>query len=320
MDAPIRRLRSSLYPTIFHEDWWLDICGDFRTVSVEREDGTPIAMMPYSIEKRFGLTFCRPPPLIHFSGPGFAAMDGPPQGQVQRRNDLTRDLIAKLPPCDFFEMKLHFGITDTLAFQREGFKTTVQFTYEINPEPTEQMLSRIRRGHRRMIKEAQSLYTVDAFGLASEFVAAYADNVVSAGQQFRYDSGLLTRLIDACLCRDQGQVFFARDASGAINAGLFVMWDDNRMYNFMATRVQKGVESNASVLLLWAAIQEANKRKLIFDFDGVFNAGQVQFFSGFGGHVSPRYIISRTTKITGLACALLEVTKGHFRDAKKYLL
>ncbi len=39
------------------------------------------------------------------------------------------------------------------------------------------------------------------------------------------------------------------------------------------------------------------QRKLIFDFDGVFNSGQVMFFSAFGGRVEPRYIVSKSTKL-----------------------
>jgi hypothetical protein len=296
---------STLVPTVFHEDWWLKICGlgQIQTVSIER-NGSIIAQMPYMIVRRHGLRICTLPPLVHFSGPTFAPLDGPPQTQIQQQNDLIRDLLAALPRFDIFDIKMYHGITDTLAFQREGYRTTVQFTYEIDPASADDLLSRIRRGHRRMIREAQNQYTIDASASAREFVNAYANNIERSGKRFSYDEATLIQLIETCRMHGQGMVFAARDKSGDIKAGLFVMWDQTRMYNFMATRDGKGVESSASVLLLWYAIQEASKRQLIFDFDGVYNAGHVQYFSGFGGRVSPRYIVSRTTKFAQLAYAI----------------
>lgn len=301
----------NLCPTIYHEAWWLDLCGvgKVEEVSVKRDDAT-IARMPFILTRHLGLVTCCLPPLVHFGGPAFAPMDGPPLGQMQRRNDLTRDLIARLPRHDLFSMKLHHGVTDTLAFQREGFKTAVQFSFEVDPVPPDRIWAGIRRGHRRLIRDAQAIYAVDAMAEPGEFVAFYASNIANAGKSFRYDAALVTRLIAACLERGRGQVALARDASGVPKAGLFTMWDSGRMYNFLGTRDAGREDGSASVLLVWSALQEAAKRGLVFDFDGVFNAGQVQYFSGFGGRVTPRYIVSRATKAARVAYGLYDLTKS----------
>ena len=209
-------LTNSLYPTIYHETWWLDICAGSKIeeASIERA-GATVARMPYVINRHLGFVTCGAPPLVHFSGPTFAPMDGPPQTQMQSRNDLTRDLIAQLPRHDQFSMKLYHGITDTLAFQREGFKTTVQFTFEVDPLPHDKIWAGIRRGHRRLIRDAEAIYTIDSAAKPSEFVDFYVANIANAGKVFRFDQDLVTRLIEACLARSRGLLLLARDASGA---------------------------------------------------------------------------------------------------------
>ncbi len=207
---------SSLYPTIYHETWWLDICagGKIEEASIERA-GAMIARMPYMVSRHLGFVTCGAPPLVHFSGPAFAPMDGPPQTRIQSRNDVTRDLIAQLPRHDQFSMKLYHGITGTLAFQREGFKTTVQFTFEVDPLSHVKIWAGIRRGHRRLIRDAEAIYTIGSAAKPSEFVEFYAANIANAGKVFRFDQDLVTRLIEACLARSRGLLLLARDASGA---------------------------------------------------------------------------------------------------------
>lgn len=308
--APAAFPANILYPTIYHETWWLDICAGRRIkeASIERA-GTTIARMPYMVGRHLGFVTCGAPPLVHFSGPAFAPMDGPPQTRMQSRNDLTRDLIAQLPRHDQFSMKLYHGITDTLAFQREGFKTTVQFTFEVDPLPHDRLWAGIRRGHRRLIRDAEATYAIDTAAKPSEFVDFYVANIANAGKVFRFDQDLVARLIEACLARGRGLMLLARDASGVPKAGLFTMWDRDRMYNFLGTKAHGRQEASASVLLVWIAMREASERGLVFDFDGVFNAGQVQYFAGFGGSVSPRYLVTRASKLARLTFGLHGLAK-----------
>ncbi len=325
IDSPVRTNTTkvphripSLSPTIYHEDWWLDICseGAVREVQVTR-DGAAIARLPYMMTRHLGLITCSMPPLVHFSGPTFAPMDGPESSQMQQRNDMTRELLGRLPPYDVLSLKLYHGIADTLAFQREGCKTSVQFTFEIDPSSNDKLWAAIRRGHRRLIRDAQALHTVDTDAAPDEFVAFYSSNVENAGKQFRYDAARVERLIQACLHRGRGHILLARDSTGAAKAGLFTMWDQEgagRMYNFLGTRAPGQPAASASVLLVWAALQEASRRRLTFDFDGVYNAGQVQYFAGFGGRVTPRYIVShasRRAKITYGLYSLANRRKEH---------
>lgn len=305
---PLARAPSSLVPTVFHEDWWLKICSDddYEKVTVEH-NGRTIASLAYVRVRRHGFRFCAMPPLVHMAGPVFAPLQGPPATQLQNRHELTRQLLTQLPPFDVFDQKMHHEVADTLPFQRAGFATTVQFTFEIAPAPAKQIFANLRRGHRRMIRDAEAQDVIDLTSDPVAFVDAYAANIQSSGRRFGYDKTMIVRLIEESRSRSQGELLVARDVSGRLRAGLFVVWDHQRMYNFLATRDARGVDSRSSVYLVWRAIEMACHRNLVFDFDGVFNVGQVQYFAGFGGTTSPRYIVRKLSKVANVANALRQL-------------
>jgi len=50
-------------------------------------------------------------------------------------------------------------------------------------------------------------------------------------------------------------------------------------------------------LLLWEAIKDAARNRLIFDFAGLGSQGSILLYSGFGAAVAPRYIALRATPL-----------------------
>lgn len=283
-----------LCPTIYHEKWWLDICSREQAEVVTIEHKSLVqAQLTFSRIRGHGLTRLVMPTMVHFGGPAFAAAEGSAMHQTQRHHDLTSELLEKLPAADEVSFKLHGGINDTLAFQRVGYRTSVQFTFEIDAAPVPVLWAGIRRGHRRMIRSASERYTVSTATDPEEFVQTYARNISASGKRFRFDQDHLSLLMAETLKRNRGSILLARDATGSIVAGLFTMWDHARTYNFVATRTFGSPDNSPSVMLIWHAIQASAQAGRCFDFDGVFNAGQIQFFTGFGGRITPRYIVTR---------------------------
>ena len=303
---------SDLSPTIFHEDWWLAISsgGQAREVVVHR-NGVVAARLPYVLTRHLGMVTCGLPALTHFLGPAFASVDGTPRHQLEIRHELTLELISLLPACDSFWQKLHHDVDNVLAFQAEGFAASVQFSFEIPSGCTaEASWASVRRGHRRMIRDAQAKYVIDTSDDGPAFARFYANNMEKEGKRFRYEADRLLTLIAATVARGRGEVRFARGEQGVPKAAMFIIWDQNRLYYFLGTREKGRMDADASVLLIWSAMEEAHRRHLTFDFDGVYNAGQVMFYSGFGGRVVPRYIVSRSTKVCRLIYGLRDLARG----------
>lgn len=309
-----------LFPSIYHEPWWLEICGakQISTVTVEH-NAIVQARLSFQTIRSNGLNRIGLPQMVHFGGPSFAADAGSAMHKMNIQQELTQGLLDQLPVTDEVSFKLHAGITDTLAFQRAGFSTAVQFTFEIYPAPAATLLAGIRRGHRRMIRSASDRYTVAPASDPAEFIETYARNIAASGKRFHFDHDRLSTLMNETLLRNRGSVLLARDTDGRTVAGLFTMWDHARTYHFMATRTHGSPDNSPSVMLVWHAIQAAARAGRIYDFDGVFNSGQVQFFTGFGGQTSPRYIVTRKSRRARLvdgAMTAFRQTTGRSKPAE----
>jgi hypothetical protein len=188
--------------------------------------------------------------------------------------------------------KLNREITDTLLFQERGFATPVQFTFELAPARAEVLWRHMRDKTRNVIRRAAETMAVENCHDPAEFTTAYHRHLAPRGLRNHYDSGMMQRLCVAALAHDQGEILAARGPSGDMIAGIFCVWDATSTYYLLTTRDAEAA-NGVVALLLWQAIQQIAARGLIFDFDGVGVQGSRWFFTGFGGVVRPRYIVSR---------------------------
>ena len=283
-----------LIPTVFHADWWLDIAsaGTWEEVCVSSK-GRVVGRFPFVTSRMLaGHSLCGMPPITHFLGPAIDEGEGSPCNRALKRAQITRDLIDILPKASGFYQKLSREITDTLLFQENGFTTSVQFTYEITPAPRDILWRSMRDKTRNVIRRAAETYTVETCADPGEFTAAYDRHLDQRHQQNYYNRTMLKQLCMAATERGQGQLLVARLPSGQLDAGIFCVSDAVSTYYLLTTRDQNA-GNGAVALLLWKAIHDSAARGLIFDFDGIGVNGSRLFFTGFGGDVKPRYIVSR---------------------------
>lgn len=309
-----RQLANSLTPTIYHEPWWLDIAtgGKYGVVEV-CQDGRTVGWLPYFLQNKFGLKFSVLPGLVHNLGPAIDVGEGSPETRRQKGAKITRELIAGLPPAAVYKYKCQGAVTDVIAFQQEKFLTGVQFTHEIAPQPTEVLWGNLSKSKRSEIRRAQKLLVSTTLDDPDEFWAFYANNIEQRGVKNAYQSVPTRRIITECLVRGCGKIYAAKDADGSLAAAIFCIWDRTSVYYFMTTRSAKAHDGAVS-LLIWEAIQDAARRELIFDFDGLSSNVTVSFYAGFGGAARPRYIVTRTTLIGRVAWELKET----FRDNRYF--
>jgi hypothetical protein len=290
------RPHDPLVPTVFHSDWWLNIVsgGGWEEASVSAS-GKIVGRFPYVIGRMLGgHALCGMPPITHFLGPAIDEGKGSACNRALKRSQITRDLLEVMPKTSGFYQKLSREVTDTLLFQEEGFTTSVQFTFEIVPAPQPLLWRTMRDKTRNVIRRAQESGTVEVCPDPGEFTAAYERHLGQRSFRNYYNTEMLNRLCAAAISRDQGKILIVRDGNGDIAAGIFCVSDATSMYYLLTTR-DRNAGNGVVALLLWQAIQESSARGLIFDFDGVGVNGSRLFFTGFGGQVRPRYIVSRYT-------------------------
>ncbi|MGO9673082.1 MAG: hypothetical protein ACLPSF_02755 [Methylocella sp.] len=89
-----------LAPTIYHEQWWLDIAtgGCYDRVEIV-SNGKCVGWLPYFMRNKFGFNYSIPPRMTHVLGPAIDAGVGSADARAYSRACITHELIAKLPPA-----------------------------------------------------------------------------------------------------------------------------------------------------------------------------------------------------------------------------
>jgi hypothetical protein len=293
-----------LAPTLFHEEWWLDVATAGRHGVAEVYDNEIlVGRMPYYRFRRHGLMLTRMPPMTHFIGPAVDEGVGSPISRFRRRLAITRELIAQLPSASSHYIKCHRGVSDVLAFQMERFTAGVQFTYEFEGRSVDEFRQGIFGKTRNDIRRGEKSLRIATMTDPAEFVRFYRENLDKRGLRSMIDFAASERLVAACLERKRGRIDAVYSAAGVLEAAAFSAWDRNVAYGLMSTR-RPDSGNLAGCLLVWEAIRSAIGDGLIFDMAGIGSDGSVKFLSGFGGVIRPRYIVRRDTLVGELACQL----------------
>jgi hypothetical protein len=285
---------SVLTPTIFHEDWWLNAAtyGGYEVAEVLM-GGQIVGRLPYFRKKLYGMNWAALPALTHFLGPAVDEGVGNLHTRFIRRLEITRELIQKLPPASFIRVKCHHDVPDVIPFQELKFRATVQFTWEIHPQPEEILWANIRDKRRGAIRRGEKAVNVSQLDDPVAFIRFYTSNLDTKGMNSNIDLTAATQIIEACLARNRGKIIAATDIkTGALHAAVFYAWDSRAAYYIMTTRTQES-SNGAIALLVWHATRDAASRRLIFDFDGLATPGSIMFYAGFGGAVEPRYVATK---------------------------
>jgi hypothetical protein len=303
-----------LTPTIFHEPWWLDSATGGQCQQVEVAlGGVPVGRMPYIKFRENGLTSIGMPTLTHFLGPAIDFGSGNGTTRQLRGLSIVGDLLAALPKVSGgVWIKLHAGITDTIAFQEAGFRTDVQFTTEIAADAEDALWSRMRDKTRNVIRRAQERFTIAEESDPERFLAFYLDNLEQRGLKNTYHMPSVKAVLAECIRRGRGKIRVALDEGGAYNSAIVTVWDRRAQYYLMSTR-SHDAGNGATSMLLWDAIKSAAENDLVFDFDGARHGADAKFFAGFGGTFRPRYWVWKSS----MASRALGLLNGLIRRGTK---
>lgn len=286
-----------LVPTIFHEPWWLNAATNNCYEQVEFSDGHHIVgRFPYIVTVKHGMKVSMLPTLTHLLGPAVDEGSGNANTRFLQRYTVTRQLIAKLPPVHRFRQKLHRGYPEVLSFQAEGFRTGVQFTFEIEPVTVEDAWNQMRNKTRNVIRRAEEELEVLEMNDVVEFIHFYEKNLATRGKKMYSPPAINAAVCTAALEKNAGKIWAARDSkTRSLVAAIFIAYDAKTAYYLMSSRTLDS-GNGAIPLLIWSAIRFSLERKLAFDFDGVANQGAVLLYIGFGGKPKPTYIVARDSK------------------------
>lgn len=290
--------------SVFHEAWWLDLAtdGNWRAATVRRGNEI-VGEMPYSVGRKGPWRTSQMPPLTRTLGPALKPFAGDPAHAMLERIDITTQLIEQIPEVDSFYQIFDPRVEDALAFGLNGFTVSTRYTLQFGQErDIEQLWKGLNGKTRNVIRTGQKFLRVAPIESPAEFNRFYDANLAVRHRSNIYGTELMQRLVSAFVERDAGYLLGAYDTNGHLVAAIGVTFDSHATYYLLSSR-SPNAHSGAISVLIWAAIQDAMKRKLTFDFDGIPNANTLRFLSGFNPTLKPRLVVERHKPVWSMAKA-----------------
>lgn len=287
-----------MYNSVFQKEWWLDAVapGKWAAVVVKRGNEV-VARLPYSMEKRYGLTILAQPPLTPALGPWLQIPDAKPAKQLSRQKMLIWELLEMLPKYDLFNQGFHSSITNWLPFYWKGFEQTTRYTYVLRDLSDLNKIWGSFSGHtRRNIRKAQGRVIVKTNFEIDRFLDLNEKTFRRQGKALPYSREFVRRLDSACVNQKARRIFYAEDSSGQVHAAIYILWDEQSAYYLMGGEDPELRNSEASSLLMWQAIQFASTVTKQFDFEGSMIQPIERFFRGFGTQQVPYSFITGTSR------------------------
>ena len=288
---------SALTPTVFHETWWLQAAsrGTIREATVS-SGGRVIGRMPYVLtRKASGHLAVTAPEMTPELGPALLAdRIAESDTHAVKRFNVTAELLAQLPRASHTYFELHRHVLDTMAFQAARFQCQVRFAVEIPARPPTLLWRQMRDKTRNVIRRAEERLSVEETLDVEAFVRFYDRNIQDRTRVNQHKRDVFSALVQQSLARTAGRVLTAVDEGGSPQAAIFTVWDRQTEYYLLSTRTAASPNGAVS-LLLWTAIQNASAAGRLFDFMGFHTAPMMNFFTGFGGSLKPRYMVAHSS-------------------------
>lgn len=285
------------------QPFWLDVVTQKGTWDVclsLNKEGNIIGVLPYYVEKKWGTSIIKMPPLTDYLGPYMTL--GDQQTFIKRHSTYTKqqniltDLIQQLPDAAFFAQQYDYHMDNWLPFLWAGFRQTSLYTFIIPKQQSEDEAYRNLRGNiRTNIKKAERCVTVEVSQDLDALITINETTFRQKKQRLPYQKVLLRQLDNVLVERNQRTIFLAKDKSTReLHAALYVVSDENTSY-FLLSGIDRKYKSSAAMhLLYWKAIvQSLNEGKEV-DFCGSILPGVEHLYRAFGARRTTHFLIYKT--------------------------
>lgn len=280
--------------SFFAQPWWLNVvAGENWDVLLYEKSGAIVAALPVYIRQRFGLSTVGMPPLTQHNGLTILYPEGQKlETKLSYEKEVFSALAEQLKQYASYYQQFPFSLTNWLPFYWQGFTQTTRYTYVLK-ELTEldTVFAKFSSNIRTDIKKAQKVLTVSGAEQVEEFYPLYQMTFARQDKETQVSLAWLKKVDQVCHEHKARKILLAKDATGQIHAGVYLVWDQTTVYYLMGGADPKLRNSGATSLLLWTAIQFAAEQKKIFDFEGSMLEPVERFVRAFGAAQTPYFVI-----------------------------
>lgn len=289
---------SEVHIPLFSQAWWLDVvCPPHAwDVILFEENGIIEAALPYQLSRKWGIRFVINPTLTQGTGIWYRKHEGESeQDRLSREKKGAAHIVAELKRQKLAFFMQHFSpeVTNWLPFYWSGFTQTTRYTYCIpdisNPQSCLDAMSYAKQ---KQIRKAEELHVTTSI-TAETFYRHHELSLNAKGKKIFYPKALLQRIHDAASARNQLLVIGLEDASGALHAALFIVFDRHCAYNLISSIAPDHAASGASSRVVFEAIKHLSNTCKAFDFEGSMDEGIENSFRQFGALQTPYFRVSK---------------------------
>jgi hypothetical protein len=292
---------------IFNEPWWLDaVCGkegwDAIVIGKDKKN-FPEAVFPYSV-RSFGAGKVVKMPLLtpYFMNPVIYNPGVKQYGRLSAERNSQKLLIAELEKLGLSQFKayFHYDYINWLPFYWNQYSQSIRYTYVLEgindlTRTWEQVISGSVKTSVRKAEKMLSVHKVEDPEVMYGLIAKTFERQQMATP---YDLSFFINLDRALAERRRRQILVAKDSTGAVHAGVYLVWDKHSAYYLAGGADPAFRDSGAKTLVLWEAIKSSAEFVDRFDFEGSMVENIEHFFSTFGARQKLIFSISKSAPAT----------------------
>ncbi len=286
---------------LFHQPWWLDATGLPWAVATAQNGDAISGIWPFFLEKKYGISLLRNPPLCPYLGPWVAfPADLKESRKESFEHQTVASLLKQLPPAQVVSTALLPGLKQLDAFAEQGFKATVRQTFLLSLEGLSEteLLQCLSPDYRRNVRKAAGeLQITDSPEALADLYRFSAATLARKGLKPHFSFAYLQGLFNAAHARGQAALWTARKGD-AIQAVVWHVWDAERSYYLMGAKNPAVQDARALTALLFHAMNHSRiGGKKNFDFEGSMDPGVAHFFRHFGGQKELYLILEKADSL-----------------------
>jgi len=274
---------------IFLRDWWMDAVsmdGEWN-VKLYELDSEIMGVLVYYLTNRANKKVITLPPLTQKNGIWIKYPQYQKQvTKISYENKVTKELLNQLEKEDVYSYNQNFdyNFQNWYEFYWREYIQTTRYTYVIEDlGDLKKVYDNFDKSLRCNIRKAEKVVQVKRNLSIEEFYNLNKITFERKGANIPYSFEIVKRIDEACKERKCREIFYAIDEYENINSAIYIVWDCHSAYYIMEGVNTEFLNSQATSLLLWKAIEHSSEYVKKFDFEGSMMQSIERFFRKYGG-------------------------------------
>ena len=310
-DLEIREIKESEFPlwdkfvedseqgTLFSTSLWLEVLnkypdGKAKLIGVFGSNELLGGILLYDREKTF-LNIMAYPPLTPFTTILFKESKTSKLSKIESSQKkiitLINDYLNK--NYNYIALQLEPSITDIRHFLWTGWKSSVNYTYEIDLSNIKYLWEKIDKDAKYEINKAKkSNVEVSESNDIDEFLVLYEKTFLKQNLKMPLNKDFLKEMFEILSRKNKCRLYLAKTKENEIISGALTTWDDKKSYYLLAAS-DPVAKLGANYLLLWHIIEDMSRKFNKMDLVGANIPNIIKFKREFATKLVSYYVVEK---------------------------